>query len=597
MENITLFSQDTANTLFEPIGLTDKFLEDMSFDHLIDVIREETSDPICQNLDGSFLIPSSEDVFVGFDSSTTSPTVTGGSRENETEDYCAVADMAEKGLSKKSRVDHSRTLVSERRRRGRMKEKLYALRALVPNITKAILDKQMDKASIVADAVLYVQEMQMQAKKLREEIANLESPAAAGHMCRAQVHQNFMKYPVGFRSVLPPPRLIIVKMEVVQVEEREFHGKVVSSKGQGAAALLYRALESLANISVKSSNLETTSDACTLTFTFNTEEMQEGTSVSFVKAWLTGRQQGQVGPHRPCPSSPTLTQTLSHHLFSCSLVIDTQSMAAHTIFAPATATTPRAIPLLSPFSTASFQARSLKLPCNSLNLSVASRRRVFSVVVVAAVKKAVAVLKGSSSVEGVVTLTQEDDGPTTVNARITGLTPGPHGFHLHEFGDTTNGCISTGIFLAFALLRFDLQNFMCINFRFYWILGPHFNPNKLTHGAPEDEIRHAGDLGNIFANADGDIAFHRSFGQIVECHGRTTNISSDLYVFTGIAEATIVDKQIPLSGQNSVVGRAFVVHELEDDLGKGGHELSLSTGNAGGRLACGKLPEAPQLVS
>jgi hypothetical protein len=27
--------------------------------------------------------------------------------------------------------------------------------------------------------------------------------------------------------------------------------------------------------------------------------------------------------------------------------------------------------------------------------------------------------------------------------------------------------------------------------------------------------------------------------------------------------------QIPLSGQNSVVGRAFVVHELGDDLGKG----------------------------
>ncbi|KAL9269712.1 Superoxide dismutase [Cu-Zn], chloroplastic-like protein [Drosera capensis] len=249
-------------------------------------------------------------------------------------------------------------------------------------------------------------------------------------------------------------------------------------------------------------------------------------------------------------------------------------MAARTIFSPAAAATiataPRAIPIpvLSPFSAAaaSFQASSLKLPCNSLNLSVASRRRVLSVVVVAAVKKAVAVLKGSSEVEGVVTLTQEDDGPTAVNVKITGLTPGPHGFHLHEFGDTTNGCIST---------------------------GPHFNPNKLTHGAPEDEIRHAGDLGNIIANADGDIALHRSFGQIVECHGWTTNSSSDLYVFTGIAEATIVDKQIPLSGQNSVVGRAFVVHELEDDLGKGGHELSLSTGNAGGRLACGVVGLTP----
>ncbi|XXG63103.1 hypothetical protein AAC387_Pa05g1364 [Persea americana] len=156
--------------------------------------------------------------------------------------------------------------------------------------------------------------------------------------------------------------------------------------------------------------------------------------------------------------------------------------------------------------------------------------------VVAETKRAVAVLKGNSSVEGVVTLLQEDSGPTTVKVRVTGLTPGLHGFHLHEYGDTTNGCIST---------------------------GAHFNPNNLTHGAPEDKIRHAGDLGNIVANSD------------------------------GVAEATIVDGQIPLSGPNAVIGRAFVVHELEDDLGKGGHELSLTTGNAGGRLACGVVGLTP----
>ncbi|XP_024383742.1 superoxide dismutase [Cu-Zn], chloroplastic [Physcomitrium patens] len=156
--------------------------------------------------------------------------------------------------------------------------------------------------------------------------------------------------------------------------------------------------------------------------------------------------------------------------------------------------------------------------------------------IVAATKKAVAVLKGNANVEGVVTLLQEDDGPTKVNVKITGLAPGKHGFHLHEFGDTTNGCMST---------------------------GPHFNPEGKTHGAPEDQNRHAGDLGNVIAGDD------------------------------GVVEVTLEDSQIPLSGPNSVVGRAFVIHEAEDDLGKGGHELSSTTGNAGGRLACGVVGLTP----
>ncbi|XP_052187835.1 superoxide dismutase [Cu-Zn], chloroplastic [Diospyros lotus] len=204
-------------------------------------------------------------------------------------------------------------------------------------------------------------------------------------------------------------------------------------------------------------------------------------------------------------------------------------LASQTLLFP-----PSSTPIHSPTLHSSFHGLPLKPISQSISLTLPAAPKPLAVV--AATKKAVAVLKGTSNVEGVVTLAQEDGGPTTVNVRVTGLTPGPHGFHVHEYGDTTNGCMST---------------------------GAHFNPNKMTHGAPEDEVRHAGDLGNIIANAD------------------------------GVAEATIVDSQIPLSGPNMVIGRALVVHELEDDLGKGGHELSLTTGNAGGRLACGVVGLTP----
>lgn len=92
--------------------------------------------------------------------------------------------------------------------------------------------------------------------------------------------------------------------------------------------------------------------------------------------------------------------------------------------------------------------------------------------------------------------------------------------------------------------------------------GPHYNPFGKTHGGPDDEERHVGDLGNIVAGED------------------------------GVAEGTIVDKLIHLSGEYTVIGRSMMVHEDADDLGKGGHELSSTTGNAGGRIACGEIVSA-----
>ncbi|KAL3644154.1 hypothetical protein CASFOL_012086 [Castilleja foliolosa] len=63
----------------------------------------------------------------------------------------------------------SKNIVSERNRRKKLNERLYALRAVVPNITK------MDKASIVKDAIEYIKSLQDEEKRIQTEISELES--------------------------------------------------------------------------------------------------------------------------------------------------------------------------------------------------------------------------------------------------------------------------------------------------------------------------------------------------------------------------------------------------------------------------------------
>ncbi|KAJ8935173.1 hypothetical protein NQ318_000834 [Aromia moschata] len=143
---------------------------------------------------------------------------------------------------------------------------------------------------------------------------------------------------------------------------------------------------------------------------------------------------------------------------------------------------------------------------------------------------------GASGVTGNVTFTTSSNG-IIISGTVDGLTEGNHGFHIHNLGNIAGGVHRLALISILIMWR-------C---------------HGVNHGAPEDSVRHVGDLGNIVA------------------------------LSTGVSTINFTDTVIALEGEHTIIGRTVVVHAGEDDLGKGGDEESLLTGNAGGRVACGVI--------
>ncbi|XP_070210096.1 uncharacterized protein [Littorina saxatilis] len=111
------------------------------------------------------------------------------------------------------------------------------------------------------------------------------------------------------------------------------------------------------------------------------------------------------------------------------------------------------------------------------------------------------------------------------------------GLHGHEYGDMSNGCTN---------------------------LGGHYNPHAVHHGGPEDHERHPGDFGNLQVEENGTVI------------------------------TSFADDHGSLFADASLLGRGIVIHAGADDHGKGGDAGSVSSGNAGKRIACCAIVACPK---
>ncbi|WP_422657456.1 superoxide dismutase family protein [Paenibacillus sp. EC2-1] len=144
-------------------------------------------------------------------------------------------------------------------------------------------------------------------------------------------------------------------------------------------------------------------------------------------------------------------------------------------------------------------------------------------------KPSVKLLNASGEALGLATFEEVEDG-VRVKISASGLTPGKHGFHVHEN----------------AIESLDFKS-----------AGGHFNPTDKHHGLENPQGSHVGDMPNLMVKEDGTVE----------------------------AEVTIQHATLEKDKPNSILGRSLIIHAGEDD------NKSDPAGNSGDRIMGGNIPK------
>uniref|UniRef100_A0ACD5UZ03 Uncharacterized protein n=1 Tax=Avena sativa TaxID=4498 RepID=A0ACD5UZ03_AVESA len=194
----------------------------------------------------------------------------------------------------------NKNILMERDRRRKLNEKLYALRSVVPNITK------MDKASIIKDAIEYIQVLQAEERQISAEVSALKSAAGAeevdyedglfAEQVSSGQRRKKVKRALSVSSMndallaaaaeAASPPVEVLELRVSEVSEKVLVVSVTCTKQRDAMAKVCRVLEEL-RLRVITANITSVSGFLMHTLFVEADDMDRFQMKEIVEAALS----------------------------------------------------------------------------------------------------------------------------------------------------------------------------------------------------------------------------------------------------------------------------------------------------------------------